>query len=82
MPLLFAVASAGIISSPYGAPLAVGHGLAYPSLSYPSYAHAAPIVSAPVVKHIAPVAYSAPVVKTVLPAATSYSNTYKVSYIK
>lgn len=98
MPLFFAAASAGLIGSPYAAPLAVGHGLAYPSLAYghsygSPYGHsplissplitksiAAPVISAPIVKQYSPLAYSSPVVKTVLPAATSYSNTYKVSY--
>lgn len=75
------------------APLAYTHAahhapLAYssPALSYGhSYTHSAPLAyahapqvhyAAPVVKAIAPVHYA----KHVVPAATSYANTYKVSY--
>lgn len=69
--------SAPLAYASHAAPLAYSHHASPYSYGHGGYSHA---YSAPIVKAVAPVAYAAPVVKHVVPAATSYANTYKVSF--
>ncbi|XP_054733394.1 cuticle protein 38-like [Anastrepha obliqua] len=76
---LCAVASAGYLGG-YGlAGHGLGYGLGYSGVVAPAYHAPAIVAPAPIIKTYSAPIVAAPVVKTIAPLATSYANTYKVA---
>ncbi|CAD7006547.1 cuticle protein 38 [Ceratitis capitata] len=79
---LCAVTSAGYLGGYGLGGHGLGYGLGYGGYSgivAPAAYHAPLVASAPIVKTYSAPIVAAPIVKTIAPVATSYANTYKVS---